>query len=74
MVYDMVPRVTAACFLSRMVFSAPTGAAHSLPTADRANEGLFVPVPTGSLATRLGSLTARDTGEGEGRGLISKIK
>lgn len=73
MVYDMVPRVTAACFLSRTVFSALTGAVHGLPTADMA-EGVFIPVPTVSLATRLGILTARDTVEGEGHGLISKSK
>lgn len=74
MVYDTVPRVTAACFLSRIVFSAPSGVMHSLPHADVANGVLFVPLPAGLLGTRLGSLTAGDGGEEEGCRLFVKSK
>lgn len=73
MVYDTIPRVTDACFLSRMVFSAPTGAVHSLPSADVANSGLFVPLPTSSQGTRLGSLAAGDAGEREGCRAFAKV-
>lgn len=64
MVYDTISRVTAACFLSRMVFSALTGAIHSLPST--ANVRLCAPLSTSSQGTSLGSLAAGDSGEGEG--------
>lgn len=64
----------AACFLSRMVFSAPTGAVHSLPSTDVANGRPFIPLPASSQGTRLGSLAAGGAGEAEGCGAFAKSK
>lgn len=69
MVYDTIPRVMAACFLSRMVFSALTGSIHSLLST--ANVRLCAPVSTSSQGTSLGSLAAGGRG---GRGVFGKSK
>lgn len=64
MVYDAIPRVTAACFLFRIVFSVLMGAIQSL--LSMANIRLCAPLSTRSQGTSLGSLAADDAGEGEG--------
>jgi len=73
MVYDTIPRVAAASFLPRMVFSALTGALHGLLCADVANSGMFVPLPVGLPSARLGSLTAGDAEDGEGHRVFAKM-
>lgn len=61
MVYDTIPRVTAACFLFWMVFSVLMGAIQSL--LNMASVRLCAPLSTSSQGT---SLTAADAREGEG--------
>lgn len=64
MVYDTIPRMTAACFFFRMVFCALTAAMQSLQST--ASIRLCAVSPPAHRVPAWASLAAADAGEGEG--------